>query len=463
MSDAPPPPLLPPPPAEAPHAPPSPRALRTMALVRWLLLALVTAVAAYSVWTHWGPRREGHAAHGPDRYYCPMHPQVRASEPGTCPICHMRLELIPEDRLKAEATPDPARSAAPHPADVTAVTIPLAQQKAVGISTTLVARGTIRDRLRVPGVVTTPESSLAQAHVRAAGFVESVAVRQTGVRVRRGQPLAYVYSPEIYRAQEEFLAAHRWSSPGADGGAGAAGAEVTSAARRGLELLGLTKGDIDEVVRTGKPIRAIAVRAPASGYVTKTNAILGARAEPDLVLYEIADLSTVWIVASVNERDRNSVHVGLSARFSLPGATGAPIVADVSLVEPLLEEATRTARLRLVVKNPDGALKPGQFGEVEFELPSSSGLFVPRDAVIHTGEHEYVYVAGGDDRFEPRLVQTGVSRDGRVQILSGVVEGDRVVTRGGFMLDSESRLTASLSGAAASASAQPAASAPVRP
>jgi Cu(I)/Ag(I) efflux system membrane fusion protein len=163
-----------------------------------------------------------------------------------------------------------------------------------------------------------------------------------------------------------------------------------------------------------------------------------------MVLYEIADLSSVWVVASVHERDLNALRVGMTARFTATNGQAQPLTARVDLIEPLLEESTRTTRVRLVVPNREGRLRPGQFGEVEFELPSSPGLFVPRDAVIRTGEHEYVYVATGKDRFEPRLVQTGLMREGRVQLLSGVAAGDRVVTRGSFMLDSESRLQASL-------------------
>jgi Cu(I)/Ag(I) efflux system membrane fusion protein len=171
-----------------------------------------------------------------------------------------------------------------------------------------------------------------------------------------------------------------------------------------------------------------------------------------MVLYEIADLSSVWVVASVHERDLNAMRVGMTARFTATNTHAEPLSGRVDLIEPLLDETTRTTRVRLVVSNRDGRLRPGQFGEVEFELPSSPGLFVPRDAVIRTGEHEYVYVATSPERFEPRVVRTGLSREGRVQVLSGLAEGDRVVTRGSFMLDSESRLQASLAAAPAPAS-----------
>lgn len=427
--------------------------LRAMAIVRWILLALVTGIAAYNVWTFWGPEHPEHTNRGEARYYCPMHPQIRSPEPGHCPICHMDLEPIPLDRQSTtpSATPSASAPTAPAPANVTAVTLSDEKQQAVGLATSVVQSGKLGSRLRLPGVISAPETGLAQVRVRAPGFIEQVVVRQTGVRVTRGQALAFVYSPEIYRAQEEYLAALSWSDPENRDSTATGPRDITTAARRALELLGLGASEIEEITQTGKPIRAVPVRAVAGGYVTRFNAVLGARAEPETVLYEIADLSSVWIVASVFERDLKAVRVGMTAEFTT-AQQSEPLTARVDLVEPLLEEATRTARVRLVVPNRQGQLRPGQYGEVVFELPASPGLFVPHDAVIRTGEHDYVYVATGPERFEPRIVRTGVSAEGKVEVLSGVSEGDRVVTRGSFMLDSESRLQASLAAAPATAS-----------
>ncbi len=447
-----------------------------MSVVRWVLLALVTALATVTVWRFWGPRPDAHAEGAPARFYCSMHPQIRSPQPGTCPICHMDLEPIPEARSsdpsasaahaghdhaahpEASGSPPSASSAAGASApsasaaasgaalsEVTAVGLSPDQQRAIGLVTAPAEEASLGDRLRVPGVIAAPETGLSQVRVRSPGFIERVAVRQTGVRVRRGQPLAYVYSPEVYRAQEEFLTASRWSGAGRAGdGAASPTTELAAAARRGLELLGMSRREIDEVARTGQPQRAVAVRAPASGYVTRYGAILGARAELDTVLYEIADLGTVWVIASVHERDLGLLRVGTPATFSLSSGAEEPLTGKVDLIEPLLDEATRTSRVRLVLRNPDGRLRPGQYGQVQFELPEARALFVPRDAVIQTGEHAYVYVATGDDHFEPRRVTVGLLRDGRLEIRSGLVRGEPVVTRGNFMLDSESRLRASL-------------------
>jgi membrane fusion protein, copper/silver efflux system len=465
------------------HAAPSPRSLRILSLVRWGLLAVVAFVAVASVVVFWGPSSSGVGATklaSDGNYYCPMHPQIRGEKGGECPICHMNLEPIPADRLGSHGDSahghDHGTASAPAPAlapgGVVPVTVTEAAQRTVGLATTLVTEASLGEHLRVPGVIQAPESGVAEVRVRAAGFVEQVAVSQTGVHVHRGQPLAYVYSPEIYRAQEELIAASKWSDSGlpglfgagGEGGAGAAepsgkNESLVAASRRALELLGLSKGDLDEVLRTGRPQRAVAVRAPRSGYITQFHAVLGSRATPETLLYEIADLSTVWIVASIHERDLPAITVGTEARFVVAGTKESAWTGKLSLIEPFVDPATRTTRARLVVPNRApgdgksgaskktsgiGPLRPGQYGEVELDLPTTNGLFVPQEAVIRTGEHAYVFVATGADRFEPHEVELGLAKDARVQITEGVRAGDRVVSRGGFLLDAESRLQASL-------------------
>lgn len=414
-----------------------------MAIVRWCLLLAVTLLAARSVWTYWGPDQNAHDRHDADRYYCPMHPEIRSPDPGECPICHMNLEPIPAERKSGSATKHASPSGAA-PADVVAVSVTAEQQQSVALATAVVTRESVSEHLRVPGIVEAPESAVVQARVRAAGFVERVDVRQTGVRVVQGQTLAWIYSPEIYRAQEELLAASRWNAAQtSDSASPSAAADLARAARRSLELFGLTSSDVDSIVQTGQPMRALPIRAPRGGFVTRFNALLGSRADVDTILYEIADLSTVWVVASVHERDLGHITVGMIAHFNV---TGAATTADarVELIEPQLDEASRTARVRLSLNNRDLTLRPGQFGEVRLERPGVDGIFVPRDAVIDTGAHQYVYVAVGDDRFEPRTVRRGATLDSRVEILEGLTPGERIVTRGSFMLDSESRLQASL-------------------
>ena len=453
------------------------RRLRAMAAVRWLLLLAITALAVHSVWTTWGPSHE-HRATEPDRYYCPMHPQIRSPDPGECPICHMRLEPIPRERQQPVATSTPpsdaavttgagatGADAAAAPASVSGddagplqgvvpVTVTLDRQQLIGVTTAPVARHTISQQLRVPGVVEVPENMVAHVHVRSAGYIERVAVRTTGVRVARGEPLAWVYSPQIYQTEQELLTAHRWAAERVPGSAAPTDAaphvntlqptEVEAAARRSLELLGVDPSDIDAILRAGTPLRAVPLRAPIAGYVTRFAAVLGAYAMPETTLYEIADLSRVWVVASLYERDVSRVRPGLPARFVTPGVPGGPWSARITLIEPEVSASTRTARVRLEATNPGMALHPGQYGDVVFNLTASTTLAVPRDAVIDTGTQQYVFVDRGEGRFEPRPVRTSALVGDLLEVAEGVREGERVVVRGNFMLDSESRLQASL-------------------
>ena len=442
------------------HPGPSPRSLRAMGVVRWAILLAVTAVAAFSVWRYWGPGSAALPAHREDLYYCPMHPQIRSPDPGECPICHMTLEPIPVERMQpvaptstmgspdagsdGGAAPDAVAALSPPPG-VVPVVLSLERQQLIGMTTALVVRRTLGQQLRVPGVVEAPENAAAQVHVRTPGFLERVEVRQSGVRVARGQTLAWIYAPEIYQAQQELLTARRWAGAPAEAGLMESGPnDVLQAARRRLQFLGLADGDIDEVLRRGAAMRAVPIRAPIGGYVTRYAAVLGQYATPEMALYELSDLSRVWIVASLYERDLARISRGSAAQFVAAGESAPPVAARVDLIEPSVGAETRTARVRLSVPNPAMRLRPGQYGDVTFALPGASSLVVPRDAVADTGVAQYAFVDAGGGRFEPRRVRTGVLLGDDLEVIDGLREGERVVARGSFMVDSESRLQAAL-------------------
>ena len=428
----------------------SPRAMRVMAVVRIALLMFVTALAGASLYRAWGPVSDRVGAAPQGRFYCPMHPEITASAPGECPICHMALVALdaPGDHAASHAhshTESAPRDAS-EPSDasvtgaLTTVMLTLDRQQLGGVVSEPVRRATGGATLRVPAVIEAPEGGRAEVRVRAAGFVERVAVRESGARVARGQVLAWVYAPQVFQAQQELLTATQWSAqPG-----NVRAAEVAAAARQSLELLGMSPADIDAVVAARAPLRAVPLRSTAAGTVVRANAVQGAYATPDAALYELADLTRVWAVASVWERDLSRIRVGATARFE-SGAVSAR--ATVLRVEPALATDSRSARVRLDVPNGSMALRPGAYGEAVFEAPRDGGigaLEVPRDAVIDTGTERYVFVQTGDGVFAPRAVRTGSLRGDRLEVFEGLTEGERVVSRGTFMVDSESRLRAAL-------------------
>ncbi|MBK8258274.1 MAG: efflux RND transporter periplasmic adaptor subunit [Polyangiaceae bacterium] len=440
------------------HAPhhPSARGLRVMSVVRWILLALVTLLAGYNVFTMWGPSSSSQGEVRPDRFYCAMPPPVRSPDPGTCPICHMDLEPIADDRRDTQ--PSQPSSSAPAPQGLSVVTLSADRQQLIGLGTVAVESGRSSSVLRVPAVIEAPQSGMSEVRVRAAGFVEGLTVRETGVTVKRGQPLAYIWSPDIQRAQEELLAANRMASdPAVSAALGKTSDDMLSASRRALVLLGVSNGEIDSVLKNGKPTRTVAVRAPAAGVVTKVLVVLGSRVMPETALYEVSDLTSVWAIANLNEQNLADVEPGAAVQFTPMGRPADVHMAHVDLIEPDLTRSARSARVRITLKNEDNSLKPGQLGEVSFTLPDESALFVPRDAVVDTGADQYVFVAAGEGRFEPRLVKVGRPLGDKIAILKGLQVGEQVVTRGGFLLDSESRLRAALSTPQASATSQPSA------
>ncbi|MBI5481721.1 MAG: efflux RND transporter periplasmic adaptor subunit [Deltaproteobacteria bacterium] len=457
-----------------------PPLVHAMAIVRWVLIGLMAA-AAVGTWIYW--LRPVAAASG--QYHCPMHPSVIRDRPGDCPICGMDLVRIEEADGGAERQPAAARVP-----DVIPVMISAERVRLAGLQTARVVRERTAPELRTVGFVVPSEKGLGRIHTRYAGWIEELFVTQTGQRVARGQVLATVYSTELYAAQQDFLNVLNWASvPG--GGVGGAGGSSTEPgtqrgfpgppamgpagrspsgshalrlvedARRKLELLGVSREEIDEVARSGKPVRALKLRSTAGGYVTQKSAFRGLYVQPDTELFQIADLSTVWVLADVYEYEIARVRVGQVARLTVTGYPGETFTGKVQFISPTVSGESRTLRVRLEFKNPGLKLKPGLYGTVVLDLPAGEGLAIPAEAVVDTGEVTYVHVAKAGGQFEPRRVKLGARAENRVQVLEGLAAGEQVVTTGNFVLDAEARLRAAIEGSAKTAAAP--AAAPVAP
>ena len=474
---------------EGEEAPPPGVAI--MAVIRWLLLAGVAFVAAAAWWSFAHADRA--AAHAP-RYQCPMHPQITAPDPGECPICHMALEPIdparadapaastsptvytcpmhPEQHslspgtcpicnmdLVAAAEPpkiyacpmhpeqhslspgtcpickmDLVAAAPPAPAGTATLELGLDRLQAIGVRTAEVVEVDRAPTLRAPASLQLSEHGAAQVHVRAAGYLEKIHVDETGVRVHRGQRLADLYSPEIYQAQTELLAARNWS--------GGAGGGALAAARQRLELLGMGSAAIDRVLASGKPARTVALEAPIAGVVVARAAVLGAYASPELALYEIRDRDTLYAVAEVPAGRGEHIAPGARARLTIPTRPDFARDLVVDLVYPELDREARSFRVRLTVDDP--GLRAGEYALVDFELPARRVLAVPRDALVATGSDTYVFVDRGAGRLEPRRVELGESFAEQVEVRGGLAAGERVVAGATFLVDAESRLRAAL-------------------
>lgn len=415
---------------EGEEAPPP--GVHTASIVRWLLVAGVVLLAAGSVVAGSGLLRGGdeHALHdGGERplYQCPMHPSIVSDRPGQCPICNMSLQ-----RVEREPEVEDAANASEVPGLAT-VTFTEDKIQKSGVRTARVERRTLTDPVRTIAAVSADETRLAKVQTRFSGWIERLRVNETGQKVAAGEVLAEVFSRELFTAQQEYLSAIAWAKDGAQ-----TTGSLRAQARERLELLGVAATEIESIERSGQPIRALPIRSPMTGYVTFKGAVEGVFVDPGTELFEIADLSRVWAWAEVYERDVSRVHVGQKATLRVAAVPDRTFTGTVTFLQPLVDPRTRTVRARVELSNAGLALKPGMYADVEIAASQREGLVVPRDALVDTGDHQYVFVEVEPMRFQPRAVRVG-SRGESVLVLEGLVEGETVVTSGNFLVDSESR------------------------
>jgi RND family efflux transporter MFP subunit len=295
-------------------------------------------------------------------------------------------------------------------------------------------------------------------HSRTEGWIERVFVNFTGDQVSKGQPMLTIYSPELLASQQEYLVALRARDllkGSTVRGVAGDNDSLVQAARRRLELWNMTAEQIQRLETTQKAEAQVTLYSDASGFVTTRNAFPHQKVTPDTELYTIADLSRVWVLASVFENDAPSVRMGQSAAVLVP-ATNRRINARVSYIQPQIEAQTRTMQVRLELPNPGLALRPEMFVDVELTSAQSQRLTVPAEAVLDSGARKVVFVAAGHGWFEPREVEIGQRLGDRIEILHGLEAGQRIVASGVFLINSESQLKAAASGMGAPEGAAPA-------
>jgi membrane fusion protein, copper/silver efflux system len=316
----------------------------------------------------------------------------------------------------------------------TAIQIDAATIQRMNLKTALVTRGPVRREFRTVGTVTFNEEGYRDITTKYEGWLEKLHVNATWSTVKEGDPLFEIYSPDLYNAELNYLVARR--SEGNEGGA------LTRAAKTRLQLLDLPADEIAELGRSSEVPRTRVFRAPAAGVVIEKMAVAGQMMKPGERIYRLADLSTVWVVAQIYESDLPFVQEGQGATVRTTYGTMRTFSGQVNRLLPQVEEQTRTVAARIVVPNADGYLRPGMFTDVLFVAQlADSAVLVPEMAVLRSGERNTVFVALDGGSFEPREVKLGNrSEGGNYEVLSGLTGGERIVTSGQFMLDSESQL-----------------------
>lgn len=324
----------------------------------------------------------------------------------------------------------------------------------LGVRTEAVARGRLWRRIDSVGNIAYDEQRVSHVHMRAEGWIEQLRVNYVGARVAQGDVLFEIYSPALANAQEELLQAVRVGQ-----------ADLIEASRERLRLLGVDAEQVRSLERSRKAASRIVVRAPQAGVVTELNVRDGMYVTPDTVVMSFADLSSVWLLADVFERQAAWVAVGQTAEVRLSYRPGEVFTGSVDFIYPNLDPKTRTLRARLRLDNPGEILKPGMYANVQiFAGPKDDVLSVPQQALVRSGRTDRVIVALGEGRFRAVDVLAGMESGDWIEIREGLQEGDQVVVSGQFLIDSEASIKASTlrmqgastpQGAADAAPAQP--------
>ena len=317
------------------------------------------------------------------------------------------------------------------------VTVSPGKLQRTGVRTAEAVLAPLASSLRAPGIVALDERKISVIALRADAFIETVADVTTGSTIAEGAPLVTLYSPEIAAALAQFVSDVRSEGRQREG------------ARQRLKNLGVPGEVIDRIAAEGLTAVSIPIMAPRSGVVLERMAVEGMMSEAGETLFRIADTSTVWVIAEVPESALMDIVPGADVRVSFQGLAGAPMTGRIDTIYPELDMMTRTAKLRIELPNPDGRLRPNMFADVEIMLGQTPVVQVPEGAVIDTGDRQVVILDLGDGRFRPEPVTVGRRGGGMIEIVSGVVAGDMVVSTATFLIDAESNLNAALAALAA--------------
>lgn len=395
-------------------------------------------------------------------YTCGMHPQIIKKEPGDCPICGMKLTPIrgggaktspagertikyyKSTMIPGEVKPGPGKDSMgmdmvpvyedDASAGVSSIQIDAATVQRMNLRTAQVEQGPVSREFRTVGTVAYDEEGLRDVTTKYEGWIEKLHVNTTWASVQAGEPLFDIYSPDLYNAQLNLATAVR--SEGDKGG------PLTRSALARLRLFDVSGAFIDAILAGGEPSRTYTYRAAGDGVVIEKMAVEGQMMKPGERIYRLADLRTVWVEAQIYEKDFPFVHVGQSATVQTSYGTERTLDGTIALLLPQVEAQARTATARIVLPNTDGFLKPGMFVQVTLAAEiARDAVLVPDMAVLRSGERNTVFVALDGGFFEPREVRLGARSSGNLyQVLEGLEAGERVVTSGQFMLDSESQL-----------------------
>ncbi|MEW6442649.1 MAG: efflux RND transporter periplasmic adaptor subunit [bacterium] len=446
----------------------APRILRILLLL--LLAVLVTGGGYLSLQALQGTRLGTviglkQEAQKKEIYYCPMHPSYKSDKPGDCPICNMSLvKLEPQSGQPAQGDPEPmpgmpgmpgpagagSMEAAPPPEALPPGTVQISpqRQQLIGVQIGEVLWKPLNQTLRTVGRLSFDETRVARVQTKIEGWIDRVYADFTGKLVRKGQPLISIYSPELVATQQEFLVSSKardYLKDSSIEGIASGARSLYDSARQRLKLWDISDQQIEEIRKRGEPIKTLTLYSPMDGFIVARDAFENQRVTPETELYVLADLSRIWVFADIYEYEVPMVKLGQTADVTLSSFPGETFQAKVSYIYPELNPETRTLKVRLELPNPGFRLKPDMYAEVALQVGHGTQLAVPEEAVLDSGVEQIVFVHHEGGYFEPRRVRLGAKVDGQFVVLAGLEAGEKVVTSGNFLIDSESQLKAAMS------------------
>jgi membrane fusion protein, copper/silver efflux system len=370
-------------------------------------------------------------------YRCPMHPQHISDHPGDAPCCGMRLEPV----YAGAASKKEQNSEAPVPAGT--VRVSAGTQQLMGVKSVPAGKYSGEQVIRIIGRVVPDENRLYRINAATDGWFREIFTPTTGSLVRKDELLAKIYAPETFSAMKAYMYGLRSLDRFTTGQETKEQIDLTNDNienyRNALRNVGMSDYQLDKIKRTRQGENQVEIRATAAGFILTRNASLGQRFEKGTELYQIADLSHVWVLADIFENEGKYFLPGSHAKVTLV-AQKKLFNGRVSEVLPIFDPVARTLKVRLEVSNPEFLLRPDMFVDVELSRQAEPALTVPSQAVLNTGRKSVVFVDKGNGYFEPRRIETGWSANGQTQVTGGLKEGEQIVVSGNFLIDSESQM-----------------------
>ncbi len=377
-----------------------------------------------------------------DYYTCTMHPSVHQDAPGKCPICGM--DLVPVQKKDAGVATSPQSDTPASAATTSEFVVPVERQQQIGVTYAAVERTPLHHSIRAVGMV---EADL-QRHwafvARVDGYVQQMFVTSPGEVVEKDAPLLSIYSPDLVTTEREFVMLLRMRDEAKTPDARRGPERLIGAAKSRLEQWNVTPDQIEKLAHDRTPNEALTLRSPFRGVVQEVPAHQGVSVKVGDHLVDIADLSLVWVWAEFYENELSMLKQGQKLEVTTKVYPGEKFGGQIAVINPFLDPAKRTARVRIDIANPDYKLQPGMYANAELGMNMGEGLTIPSGAVMPTGTRSVVFVDKGAGKLEPRIVQLGQQYDDRFEVKSGVAEGERVVASANFLIDAESKVQGAL-------------------